>query len=280
MQLILKNSSLTFRVPQAIEDALASIYTNYNATKFKNFMSAIGGESGSIWNKIKVLWMPIFSGTDGNLYYNIKTRSIVGFNSSDALSLWTLSSDANNSNVAGFKGNIASVAGTDMSIYVNTTERPYNLTTHNICFFGIAPNNPNPIVSLNICSWRLGSANNYTTYSIKQQTDQIIFTKIETQISGSTAVSKNSTGFTTTLAYCMANSDGIIGLATNNSAYVAQTSKIFGDTETNLLSLSPCSKSEQTTNTYGALFSIFGAATSFTQTEAETMVNALNTFLS
>ena len=84
MKLILENSSLTFRVPQAIEDALASIYTNYNATKFKNFMSAIGGESGSIWNKIKVLWMPIFSGTDGNLYYNIKTQSIVGYNSSDA----------------------------------------------------------------------------------------------------------------------------------------------------------------------------------------------------
>ena len=76
----------------------------------------------------------------------------------------------------------------------------------------------------------------------------------------------------------MANSDGIIGLATNNSAYVAQTSKIFGDTETNLLALIPCSKFQQTSNTYGALFSIFGAATSFTQTEAETMVNALNTF--
>ena len=139
MQLILKNSSLTFRVPKEeyLEEILEGIYTNYNVTKFQNFMSAIGGESGSIWNKIKILWMPVFSGTDGNLYYNIKTQTIVGLKSSDALSVWTLSSDVN-TGVAGFKGNVGAVSSvSSMLIDVNTTERPYNLTTNNICLFGI-----------------------------------------------------------------------------------------------------------------------------------------------
>ena len=104
---------------------------------------------------------------------------------------------------------------------------------------------------------------------------------MDVQISGSLASSKNSTGFTKTLAYCMANSNGMIGLATNNSAYVAQTSKILGDAETDIKGIAPCAKVVPAQNAYGGLFSIFGAAAGFTQSEAETMASALNnTFLS
>lgn len=260
MKIILNNAKMIFAGQGreiTLADKLEKVYNNFNKSVFNEFLTEIGGESGTIWSKIQLLYMPIFT-TDGLLYYDVKSQEVQGYQKSEVSNYWTLSNDVNKQSIIGYKGKEV----TKGNISINLASRGIDVAINNACLFGIYANNPNPDTSL-IESSLVG-------LSIQNTTTSVVLKNRHTESIYVTA-NKSTSGFTKTLIASMYNDGGKMGVCSN---LTQRTESVISDStiETNFCL---AGKSNGNTNTWGALVSVQGLAKGFTSSEAETMKNAL-----
>lgn len=262
MKIIINNAKMIFagqgrEIPLA--DRLAKVLNTLNKGAFNNFLMDIGGEDGTIWNKIQLLFMPIFS-DNGVVYYDIKSESIRGLQNALTPTYWELTNDVNKTSIKGYKGK--AVAEDDTYVSVNLSTYGIDVTTSNGCLFGIYPNNPNPSSSLIETSLK--------DLSLQNTIKNIILKNRETEVIYATAT-KTASDFATTLIACTYSSGGKTGIC-SNLADTVESNTVQGTTETLFC---PCGRSYGYSNSYGALFSVQGLAKGLTANEAEIIKNAL-----
>lgn len=263
MRIILNNAKIVFagmaqEIPLA--DRLAEVYNNFNKSAFNDFLTAIGGEGGSIWSKIQLLYMPIFT-TDGLLYYDVKSQEIQGYQKSEVSNYWTLSNDVNKQSIVGYKGKDGTL-GTKIAI--NLASRGINVAINNACLFGIFPNNPNPGSSLIETSLNgLVIQNTSTSVVLKNRSTEVTYV----------TANKSTSGFATTLIASMYNDGGKMGVYSNLTPSAEST--ISDSTIETDFCLA--GKLNDNTSTWGALVSVQGLAKGFTKAESEIMCDALVT---
>lgn len=273
MKVILKNTTLTLEKFQSGNALLNSVFTDFDATKHANFMQAIGGENGSIWRKIKLLYMPIYSTPeDGNIYFDLKSGRTVGYSSEVARQLWQRSEDVNNSDVKGYKETLVE----NQNVRINLPNNGLALTPENICFFCLSAHNPNPSNSLNDARFTVQNGSSAWTLEFKN-------TKTNYQVNflntGNSSIqqSKTITGFSKTMAVCTSNVNGAVTLVTNNGSNAS--TQVSGVTNHSVTEFFTCGRERSNDTIYGELFTIQGLADGLTVEEAETMVSALEIFL-
>lgn len=263
MKIILNNAKMIFAGQGreiTLADKLEEVYNNFNKSAFNEFLTAIGGESGTIWSKIQLLYMPVFT-TDGLLYYDVKSQEVQGYQKSEVSNYWTLSNDVNKQSIVGYKSKDKDgIQGN--TIAINLVSRGIDVAINNACLFGIYANNPNPNSSLIESSLvDLSIQNTETSVILKNRNTESIYV----------TANKSTSGFTTTLIASMYNDGGKMGVYSNLTQHAE--SVISDSTIETHFCLA--GRMSDNTNTYGALVSVQGLAKGFTSSEAEMMKNAL-----
>lgn len=267
MKLIFNKSSIVFNKFDMMA-ILSKQYENFNRSAFSEFMGTIGGEDGSIWNKICLLYMPIFS--SGNetepLYFDVKS-CLIKKPSVNTAAYWERTNDLNKSKVYGYKG-VTSSDSHDIGVDVSGM----GLTTKNACLFGALTANPYPDSSFTWVAISTNVVNN--TFSIQQRTnDYRIFNRQDgTEY---VAATKSLSGFGSISSVVMSQEDGKIGICGTYGK--AQRESTIEDTEVKMFDID--AKNKANTNTYGALVTIQGIAKSLTHNEAETLRMAIDALL-
>lgn len=271
MKVILRNSSMSFQTLN--EDAFfANAWNEFDQTKFNAFITALGGKNGTIWGKIKLLYMPIFStAVDGNIYLDVKSKSIIGLQPADALTIWERTSDESDSSLKGYKAITTSASS---SIKIDITS--YNLTTDNVCAFGLSLHNPNPSSSLTDVILKT-DAEVSTSIFFKNTTSA--YKLVENSTPDILSVNKVNSGFGNVIGFCSSNVNGVLGVALTDGSHYELSSQKYNPV-LGVTSLSPAGRDFRNTNIYGEMFSICGVASGLTPTEAATVCTALNVFLS
>lgn len=264
MKLIFNKSSIVFNKVDMMA-ILSEQYNNFNRIAFEEFMATIGGESGSIWNKIQLLYMPIFSsGSEAEpLYFDVKSCTIKK-PSVDASAYWERINDAVMPKVYGYKG---VTSGDSHSIGVDVSDM--GLTTKNACLFGALNANPYPGSSLIWVSISTNVIKN--NFSIQQLVNDY---KIYNRQDGTeyVAATKSSSGFGSVSSVVMSQENGAIGICGTYGK--AQRESTIEDVEVKMFEIA--AKFEANTNTYGALVTIQGIAKSLTYAEADTLRIAID----
>lgn len=241
-----------------LADKLEKVYNNFNKSAFNKFLTEIGGENGTIWSKIQLLYMPIFT-TDGLLYYDVKSQEVQGYQKSEVNNYWTLSNDVNKQSIIGYKSKDGIQGNT---IAINLVSRGIDVAINNACLFGIYANNPNPNSSLIESSLvGLSIQNTATSVILKNRKTESIYV----------TANKTTSGFTKTLIASMYNDGEKMGVYSNLTQHAE--SVISDSTIETHFCLA--GKMSENTNTFGALVSVQGLAKGFTSSEAEMMKNAL-----
>lgn len=264
MRLVLNKSSIVFNNFDMME-ILSEQYNNFNRSAFEEFMATIGGESGSIWNKIQLLYMPIFSsGSEAEpLYFDVKSGAIKK-PSVDASSYWERINDAIMPKVYGYKG---VVSGDSYSIGVDVSGM--GLTTRNACLFGALNANPHPGSSLKWISISTDSVQ--IAFSIQQRiNDYTIFNQQNS--TEYLTVAKGTSGFGQVSSVVMSQENGEMGLC--GTLGKSHSENTIEETEVKLFEMD--AKNKSSLNSYGALVTIQGIAKSLTYAEADTLRIAID----
>ena len=262
MKIIINNAKIIFAGQGreiSLADRLAKVLNTLNKDAFNTFLTDIGGENGTIWNKIQLLFMPIFS-DNGVVYYDIKSESIRGLQNAVTPTYWELTNDVNKISIKGYKGKVVASDNTLLSVELSTYG--IDVTTANGCLFGIYPNNPNPGSSIIETSLK--------ELALQNTTQNVILKNKQTETTYVTAT-KTASDFATTLIACTYSSGGKIGIC-SNLADTVESNAAQGTTETLFC---PCGRPYAFSNSYGALFSVQGLAKGLTANEAEIIKNAL-----
>lgn len=264
MRLVLNKSSIVFNNVDMMA-ILSEQYNNFNRSAFEEFMATIGGESGSIWNKIQLLYMPIFSsGSEAEpLYFDVKSCTIKK-PSVNASAYWERINDAIMPKVYGYKG-VTSVDSHSMGVDVSGM----GLTTRNTCLFGALNGNPYPSSSL---SWvSISTDNTEITFSISQTTNgyRIFNRQLGTEY---VTVAKETSGFGQVSSVVMSQEGGEMGIC--GTLGKSHSENTIEETEVKLFEMA--AKNQPSTNSYGALVTIQGIAKSLTYAEADTLRIAID----
>ena len=264
MKLIFNKSSIVFNKVDMMA-ILSEQYGHFNRSAFESFMSSIGGEKGSIWNKICLMYMPIFSdGTETEpLYFDVKSCSVVKpIASTDGC--WERTNDANNTKVFGYKG--VSTGGSQ-SVGIDISNM--GLTTKNTCLFGTLTANPYPTSS---CVWLQISTNSINdTFGIQQRSNEYCVYNFQ-NASAYLTTPKSTAGFSKTSSVVMYQENGLIGI--NGTFGSSQDTSSVAEANAQLFEMA--GKMLPSTNTYGVIVTIQGIAKSLTHQEAEMLRIALD----
>ena len=264
MRLVLNKSSIVFNKVDMMA-ILSNQYNNFNRSAFEEFMATIGGESGSIWNKIQLLYMPIFSsGYEAEpLYFDVKSCTTKK-PSLDASACWERTNDAIMPKVYGYKG----VTLSDL-YRIGVDVSGMGLTTKNACLFGALNGNPYPSSSLKWIS--ISTDSNQIAFSIQQRiNDYVIFNQRNS--TEYLTVAKGTSGFGQVSSVVMSQENGEIGVC--GTFGKSHSENTIEETEVKLFEMA--SKDYSQLNTYGALITIQGIAKSLTYAEADTLRIAID----
>lgn len=273
MVVTINNGNLTFANysgNRPIGEVLAGVYGNFNNNAFSAFLTAIGGTEGTIWSKIQRLYMPLFSnGSDNSLFFDVKSLSVKaysGYNVSDISAAWTFASDANHSNLKGYKGVKISDNSGNLAIPLE------GVTNKNVCVFSINTYDELPGSAMNITEVREVGEEGASLHTATVRSTTAVLRVIDNADStyyGS--ATKSTQGFNVTDCCVQFNDGTNTGIKSNRG----NSSKANEYTECTLGAFYLACRHQFNHDSFSRLVSLQGVAKGLTESEAQTLETAL-----